>query len=207
MATKKDLGGELGEYPNDKWKKFIETFAEINTLESAKWKSVHILGYFCDKYYKAYNVKYKFKFNSPSPSKSFEVFHVKRLALLLSSNPTVLRDYIDWVYKEKVEKGNRRFTSISFMTHEDLINNYKFNFLLSDKKQLHVDRSTNLPNDYMKVILDKTGHKIDSYGDLAFLNGAVVNGSFDKSFSDNWKLALAELEKLGFDVSLLDRLI
>lgn len=206
MAGKnKEDGGELGEYPNDKWKKFIETFPEIETLESNKWKTVHIIGYFCKKYYSAYNVKYQFKFNSPNPTKSFEVFQVKKLAMHLSANPGILRDYIDWAYKEKVEKGKRRLTSISFITNEDLVKDYKFNVLLSNKKQLHIDRSTALPTDYKEIF--KSVGPINTYGDLSFMYQSWKSGAFDIGLALKFSDALDKVEVLGLDITILDRII
>lgn len=205
MAKDNQDVGELGDAPNDKWKKFFEQFAEIETLESSKWKPVHLLGYFCKKYKDAYNVKYTFKFNSPSPAKSFEVFQIKKLGLQLSSNPGILRDYIDWVYREKVEKGKRRLTSISFMTHEDLVNNYKCNVLLANKKQLHIDRSTPLPADYKEIL--KVIGPMNTYGDLGFMYQSWQSGAFTLDMSLHFPDALARLEKLGFEVDILSRIL
>lgn len=128
-------GGELTDLPNEKYKQFFDKFIEIETLKIEEWKPVHLIGYFCKKYEEQYEIRYQFKFNSPSPTKCFEVFQIKKLAMLLSSNPTILRDYIDWVYLNKVVKAKRRLTSISFMTNDGIVNEYKFNVLLSGKKK------------------------------------------------------------------------
>lgn len=205
MAKDNQDVGELGDAPNDKWKKFFEQFAEIETLESSGWKPVHLLAYFCKKYKDAYNMKYAFKFNSPSPAKSFEVFQIKKLGLQLSKNPGILRDYIDWVYREKVEKGKRRLTSISFMTHEDLVNNYKINVLLSNKKQLHIDRSTPLPSDYKEIL--KTIGLMNTYGDLTFMYQSFKSGAFDVEMALKFSDAMDKLEKLGLDLDIINRII
>lgn len=205
MAKDNQDVGDLGDAPNDKWKKFFDQFPEIETLESTKWKTVHVLAYFCQKYKEAYNVKYAFKFNSPSPIKSFEIFQIKKLAMQLSTNPGILRDYIDWVYREKVEKGKRRLTSISFMTHEDLVNNYKINVLLANKKQLHIDRSTPLPMDYKEVL--KTVGGMNSYGDLTFMYQSFKSGAFDVDMALKFSDAMDKLEKLGLDLDILSRIL
>ena len=145
MKNKLDNNIRLEGAPNEKYEKFFEKFKEINTLDPSSWNATHILGYFCKKYKEQYQVDYQFKFNSPSPAKCFEVFQIKRLAMMLSSNPSLLREYIDWVYLNKVVKAKRRLTSISFMTNEGLVKEYKFNVLLAGKKNLNVDRSTPLP--------------------------------------------------------------
>src|SRR5690606_19217033 len=141
---------------------FFEKFAEIDKLDVTAWKPVHILAYFCKKYEEQYKTKYSFKFNSPKPMNCFEVFQIKKLASMLTANPTLLRDYIDWIYTNKVVKAKRRLTSISFMTHEEVVKEYKFNVLLAGKKNLNVDRSTPLPIQYQQAFA-QTGTAIKTY--------------------------------------------
>ncbi len=202
MAKRKDEeGGDLGGAPNDKYKKFFAKFPEIDTLEVKQWKPVHLLAYFCNKYFLAYSTKYQFKLNSPNPTNCFEMFQVKKLGMLLSSNPTVLRDYIDWVYKVKVEKGKRRLTSISFMTHEDLVNDYKFNVLLANKQDLHVDRSTPLPSEIKEIM--KGVAAMSTYGDLSFIWQAHKSAGLGEKAEQAFKLLTEE----GFDFTILDRIV
>lgn len=196
----KDLtGGELTDLPNDKYRQFFEKFNQIETLDVADWKVVHILAYFCKKYQETYNTPYKFKFNSPSPSKCFEVFQVKKLSSLLTAQPKLLRDYIDWIYLNKVVKAKRRLTSISFMVNEGIINEYKFNVLLAGKKNLNVDRSTPLPDNY-RAFFKTAGVEISTYGELAFLS--QMSG-----MSDALKNAFVAIEDAGFDKDVLSRIV
>lgn len=204
MSKKKiddSFGGEFTDFPNDKYKKFFLTFKEIEVLDITKWRPVHLIGYFCKKYKEAYEVDYQFKFNSPSPTNCFEIFQVKKLAMLLSSNPGILRDYIDWAYKVKVEKGKRRLTSISFMTHEDLVNDYKINVLLVNKKDLHIDRSTSLPTEIKEIM--KTVGAIGTYGDLSFIWQAHKSSGLGVAATE----AFAKLTEINFDFSVLDRIV
>jgi hypothetical protein len=202
MASSKkkeeNSGGQLGEYPNDKYRQFFEKFPEINTLDVNEWKPVHILAYFCHKYEEQYGVKYQFKFNSPSPLKCFEVFQIKKMAMLLSSNPKILKEYIDWIYLNKVVRAKRRLTSISFMTHEGVIQDYKTNVLLSGKKNLNVDRSTPLPNQY-RTPFAEIGITISNYGDLAFLHQMEPNPEMTAAFE--------KIYELGFDKDILGRIV
>lgn len=205
MASKKEeekeaTGGELTDYPNDKYRQFFEKFKEIETLDMNEWKPVHILAYFDKKYVEAYSVKYKYKFNSPSPTKCFEIFQIKRLAMLLSSNPKILKEYIDWIYQTKVGQAKRRLTSISFMTHEGVVNDYKMNVLLAGKKNLNVDRSTPLPMNYQVVLEGAAGVSIKTYGDLAFLS------QMDPLPSDV-AIALDKIREMGFDDEVLGRIV
>lgn len=199
MVKKNEDGGSLGGYPNEKYRKFFEKFSEIETLDVAEWKIVHVLAYFCKKYQEQYNIKYPFKFNTESPVKCFEVFHAGRLCMLLSSNPTILRDYIDWVYLNKVVKAKRRLTSISFITNEGVVQEYKMNVLLAGKKNLNVDRSTPLPDKY-KAAFQEAGVTLQTYGDLCFVSQMDPMG-FELI------VAFEKIEEMGFDKEVLKRII
>lgn len=196
---KESTGGELTDLPNEQYQKFFDKFAEIDTVDVAQWKPVHILAYFCKKYKDTYQLDYKFKFNSPSPTKCFEVFQVKKLAMGLTANPSLLRDYIDWIYLNKVVKAKRRLTSISFMTAEGVMQEYKMNVLLAGKKNLNVDRSTPLPDKYKEVFL-RISIAINTYGDLAFIS-QMDPMSFELAG------AMVEIETLGFDPEVLKRIV
>jgi hypothetical protein len=192
------FGGNLTDLPNDKYAKFFATFNEITQLDVEQWKPSHILGYFVKKYKDVYKIDYKFKFNSPSPNKCFEIFQIKKLAMLLTSQPALLKDYIDWVFENKVVKAKRRLTSISFMTNEGIINDYKNNVLLGDSNTI-INRSTLLPGKY-KSIFANIGLTINTYGDLSFISQM-------DSLSTELKNAFIEIERLGFDNTLLGRIV
>ncbi len=159
MPKRKEIdltGGNLDEVPNEYYKKFFDKFKEIDALKIEDWKTVHLLAYFCQKYQNIYGSKYKFKFNSPTPSKCFEVFQIKKLAMNLTADPFLLKEYIDWVYDNKVVKAKRKLTSISFMTNEGIVNDYKINVLLSNDKKSNIDRTTPLPEKY-KIVFNTIG--------------------------------------------------
>lgn len=190
------MGGELSDAPNEKYKKLFEKFKEIDNLPITEWKVPHILGYFCRKYEEHYQVKYSFKFNSPSPSKCFEVFQIKKLGMLLSSNPVIIKEYIDWIYLNKVKQAKRKLTSISFMTHDSLIQDYKMKYLFNTQKN-NINRSTILPNDYQQIFKE-IGHIITTYGELAFLTQIEQNDMIKNSFF--------KLKELGFDSETLTKI-
>jgi hypothetical protein len=193
-----ETGGELTTIPNDKYKKFFDKFAEIDTLEVAQWKVAHLLGYFCKKYKETYNEDYHWKFNNENPSKCFEVWQMNTLVSRLSANPQILKAYIDWAYDNLVPKAKRRFTSISFITKDDVVINYKMTVLLAGKKNLNVDRTTPLPDNF-KAPFQEIGVFVNNYGDLAFLSNMEqtpeMSGAFDK------------LHELGFDKDILGRIV
>lgn len=192
-------GGSLQDYPNEKYKQFFDKFKEIDIINVSDWKPVHVLSYFCKKYKEQYNINYKFKFNNPAPSKCFEVFQIKKLAMLLSSNPTILKNYIDWIFLNKVVKAKRRLTSISFMTNDGVVNEYKVNVLLSGDCNNNISRTTPLPENY-KLIFQNIGTIINTYGELAFMSQITP-------LPQEMLLALTKIEELGFDKQLLDRIV
>jgi len=197
MTKNKMDGGSLGDYPNEKYKQFFDKFPEIETLDVTEWKTVHILAYFCKQYEAHYQTKYSFKFNSPSPAKCFEVFQVKRLAMLLSSNPQILKEYIDWVFQSSSAAKTKR-RSISFITEESLTQYYKLNVLLKGKTNLDVNRSTQLPQNYREVF-QAIGITAQNYGDLAFL--------FQMEKSPELEAAFMKIKELGFDEEIIGRIV
>lgn len=195
-----ESGGEFGPLPNDKYKKFFDKFAEIETLDVSQWKVAHILGYFCKKYKETYGIDYSWKFNNQSPSKCFEVWQANTLAAKLSQNPKILRDYIDWVYKNIVPTTKARFRSVSFITKDEVVNDYKMNVLFAGQRDLHIDRSTPLPTNYVDIIKEIAGLNIHTYGDLAFVSQMEPR-------PDNVSEALAKMAEFGFSEDVFKRIV
>lgn len=196
--NKDDFGGELNEIP-EKYQKFFNKFAEIDTLTVEQWKVAQTLGYFVRKFKAAFQTDYKFKYNSPSPTKCFEVFQVKKLSQLLSSNPKILKDYIDWIFVEKVEKHKKKFRSISFLTGEDNLIEYK-QLVLSPI----IDRSTILPE---RVLADFSGAScielstIKTFGDASFVYQAYKNNKTTLFTS-----MMSILQKHNIDAETLEKI-
>jgi hypothetical protein len=193
---KKEEDIEISVIPNDKYKKFFEKFKEIDKLETKEWKMTHVLGYFANRYKQTYGVDYSWKFNTPLPSKCVEVFRLNALASKLSSQPEILKDYIDWVFINKVPLAQKRFSSISFLTKDEFAFEYKA--ILLAPQQSVVSRATMLPEKYKTVFKD-CETPINTYGDLAFIVQVPT-------LSDNMSLAIKKIEQLGFDKTILDKI-
>jgi len=189
-------GGELSDIPNDKYKKFFIKFEEIKTLPVQNWKPVHLLGFFISKFQETFGAPYQFKFNSPSPSKCFEVFHIKKLGSVLSSKPNTLKEYINWIFEEKVGIDGKKFRSISFLTNEDIVKEYKLKMMSKSK----IDRTTLLPNQIKECFAKFPD--INTYGDLAFYRQALLNSS-DMDTVRQWLVALDKATDNGLDVEIL----
>lgn len=201
MSKKEEIIGELGEAPNEKYKKLFDSFKDIETLEVSKWKPNHLLGYFCKKYQDQYNCKYNFKFNNPSPAKSYEIYQIKKLGYMLSSDPAILKEYIDWVYQVKVQQAKRKLTSIAFMTVESLVGEFKTKYVLNATNNVNnnINRSTELPEKYA-MLFKNAGMPVKTYGDLSFINQMPEK-------SQEIKNAFENLRVNGFDLSLLKKVI
>lgn len=190
----------LSAIPNEKWEKFFNTFKDIDTLSVSDWKKSHLIGYFCRKYKETYHIDYAFKFNTPSPVKSFEVWQISSLAGKLSSKPDILKDYIDWCFINVVPKAKKRLTSISFLNKEDTLKFYKMNILWAEQTGFTLDRTTILPANYREILQTIANLSIMTYGDLAFI--AQMNPA-----PTNFEQAMIKMKEIGFDKEVLTRIV
>lgn len=174
---------------SEHYQKFFLRFNDINTLPVAEWNSTHLIAYICKKYEEHYGIKYSFKFNHPAPSRSYEIYQIKKIANMLTANPVNLKDYIDWVFKEKVVQKKRRLTSLGLFSHQEIINEYKFKFLVTNK----VRRSDQLPDAVQELCL-RHEYPITTYAELAFLKKAGAPA------------LLEELTLSGFNIEILDKI-
>lgn len=182
------------ESPNKNYERFFDKFKEHESKEIKEWNKTDILAYFCNKYYKKYNSEYIFKFNTPQPSKCFEVFNINKLTILLSSDPETLKLYIDWVYSEKVEKAKRKLTSISFLSNDLYLKEFKQKYLSGNISSLpNIDRTLELPESIL-VKIKSIDENILTYGDLAFI--LQSNSNIAKQIRD-----------LDLDLSMINRVI
>jgi hypothetical protein len=194
---------ELSSPPNDLYRKFFERFSEIKTAPVSSWKTIHILAYFCSEYEKAFGQKYSFKFNHKAPSKCFEVFKINSLAGRLSSDPLLLKDYIDFAILEKKKVMKRKPTTLSFLCEDAFLNKFKWEVLPNKEKGLQlIDRAMKLP-DNLKIIVSSIDPKIETYGDLSFLVAAMKANNKMETI----QLMLDQMEKEGFDISSLEKIV
>jgi len=189
---------ELSSIPNDNYRKLFDKFKRIETVQVSEWKKPEVLGYFCKKYYDYYQSKYNFKFNTPQPSKCFEIFMVSSLAGKLSSDPIILKNYIDWSFKEVVPKAKRKLTSISFLNKDDVLSFYKMN-VLNFSSAVKINRASEL-NDDVKNLVSKFNLNIKTYGELAFLYNM-------ENAPDSVVNLLHEVEKFGISKLIIESIV
>jgi hypothetical protein len=171
------------------YEKFFNQFGEIEAIAVEDWKILHLISYFCFKYKEYYNVTYTFKYNDV-PSKCYESFQFKKLSQMLSSNPIILKNYIDWVFKEKIIKRKKRLTSLGYLTTQDIVNEFKW------LPQKQISRTDKLPDNYILIL---KAFNVTTYGDLSFLNQRAT-------VDDECKKAINLLVLAGFDRAILDKI-
>jgi hypothetical protein len=170
--------------------KFFAKFKNHETLDISKWSLIDLLAYFCKRYEKHYGVKYTFRFNNNVPSKSYEMYRMKSLAQMITSDVAVLKDYIDWLFETEVVARKKRITALGFITNVELVNKYKFLKLIPNAS---IDRTTLLPANYLAIVKQYTA-PINNYGDLAFVKD-----------NEDYKEMMEKLVEAGFDMKILEK--
>lgn len=194
MAKAEEI--EISKYPSKQWEKFIVQSQKFSEVEIAKWRMAEILGYWCFKYKEAFGREYQWKFNS-SPSKSYETFRMNTVSSKISSDPKILKEYIDWIFDQKVAKNGKTFRSIAFLVADDNIEWYRTNVLFAGKAGNKIDRSTPLSKDLQSIA---AALQCKTYGDLAFAMKANID-------SEEMQGVKRLLEFADFDFSILDKIV
>lgn len=193
-GTKEMLAAEpsLKDQVSKHYEKFFVKFAEIKVLPITDWKIIHILAYACQKYEDYYGLRYSFRFNHPAPSKSFEVYVIKKLANMLSCDPVILKEYLDWVFTDKIIQRKKRITSLNYFAHPDIINDYKFKFLFNKKE---ITRADQLPTNIVEICSRYT-FNIKTYGELAFIKRMPNQDALFNALKD-----------VGFQIDILEKIL
>lgn len=182
------------------WQKFLAKFKEIETLPVADWKEPHLLGYFCQRYEKYYEQKFALSFRG-APSKCNEIYMIKKtMAMLNTIDVTIVHQYIDWIFDQKIIPSKIKIRSIGFLTTPGFGN--EFNQYRAKKEK--IIKSTELPIKYQKIA-DKFDLPVSTYGDLAFIKMAL-DQSPDSEARAPYKLLFHDLIALGFEPTILNTL-
>lgn len=191
---KKRIMENLDQLISSQYQSFFKKLEEVNNIAVKDWKVTELLGYFCQKYQEYYHFKFTFSFNGV-PSKCYEMVQMKKLANMLSSDPEILKHYIDWIFEKKVKERKRKISSLGYLTNVGLVNEYKFAYLLKPQ----ITRSSILSPRYLNIIKE-SGIEITTYGELAF----VRNIARTKSPEDKHYKLCMRLKENGFDFKILD---
>ena len=201
MADVKEDSIDLSQFVSKPWQKFIAKLQEIDTLEVPNWKPHHQLGHICKRYEEQYGNKYALSFRG-APSKCPEMYLVKQIIAMLSTeNPKKIKDYIDWVWDQKIIPNKMKIRSLGFFTTPSFGNEY---FLYKIEKA-KITKTTELPPEYKKVA-DTLNLPVSTYGDLAFVKMAL-DQSPDSEARAPYRALLNNLVSIGFEPSVLNNLM
>ena len=177
------------------WQKFFLTFSEIDKLAPAYWKEKHFLAYFCFRFEQHFKQKFSFSFNGP-PSKCTEIIFIKKIySMLNTSNPIMIKSYIDWVFDKKIIPKNLKIRTQGFLITPGLGNEFNFFWQESNK----ITKSTELPTAAL-ILAKEFEVSAETYGDLGFICEALKQSSAGR---DNYQKFIHKLEAIGLDFSPL----
>lgn len=186
--------------PTKWWQNFFKKFDEIEDKKVSQWKEVHQLSHFSQRYEDLYGRRYAFSLRG-SPSKCTEIVFIKKIgAMLGTSNQRTIKEYIDWVFDEKIIPKKRRIQKLSFFMTIGFGNE----FLAYKEDQKRVERSTELPPDYLSLI-ESMDICAATYGDLAFIRQSINQNPNDEN-KLIYKKLLDKLYAIGLDNKILDTL-
>ena len=164
------------------WQKFFAKLPEVDVLPPEQWKEFHLLSYFLKRFYQKYSFACALSFKG-SPLNCMEIGILRKLtAMLNASNGSAVKDYIDWVYDNKIDQ---KFViqKVSFL----LLTGLQNQFLGQKKKKQEITRSTPLPEVYANLATN-IGIPIETYGDLLLMIQMINSGEeLDESFKDFYK--------------------
>lgn len=182
------------------WQKFFKKFDEINSLAPAYWKEIHFLAYLTNKYKDHYQVPFAFSFKG-APGKCQEMVLIKKMcAMLQTSNPLKIKEYIDWAFYNRIIPNKLKIKTIAYFMTPGLGN--EFNFYWEEKRK--ITKNTPLPNEYLELA-NRYDLSLTNYNDLIFIHSALQQDAESES-RQPYKQYMSELTNLGFDSEILERI-
>lgn len=182
------------------WRKFLDKFSEIDSLPLEKWKEVHFLSHICRRYEAFYKKKFALSFKG-APSKSSEIYLIRRMFLMLNTNDkNYIKNYIDWCFDKKIIPQNLKIRTLAFFGNSNSVN--EFNALVQESNK--IVRSKELPEQY-RGIASSLNISVSSYGDLAFIKMALDQDP-DAPSRAPYRELFSKLQSVGFDLSILENL-
>lgn len=177
------------------WQKFFLKLEERNNIKISQWKEVHMLGHFRHLFQTYFGKPYVI-LTKGAPSKCSDIFMIKKVfGSFNTTDPTFVKEYIDWVFECIIKPQNIKFKKIGFLISQDMMSD----FITYKKKPIAITRATPVPKEY-KEIASSLGFDIDTFSDLAFIKLSLDKG-LDKT--GNCKTLLLNIECLGFDLEKL----
>lgn len=181
--------------PNKHWLNFIKRTERYNELPIYRWGFDQVLGYLIKRYTQYMDRPFRFSY-SGAPSKSKEMFCVKRMSLnLCTENSEILKEYIDWIFDRDIIPNNRQIKTLAYFFTPGLCDK----FIEYRKKSQTITRTTPLPPKFIEEA-NTLGLKLNTYGDLAFAKMAVESAPEDyEEYNDYFN----RIRNLGFNDNLI----
>jgi len=119
----------------------------------AKWttKKDHLtclLGFFAHLYQDYYGTAFTFSLNEKGLFRGPEMHQLRKLYGMLDGNVQLARDYISWIFEEKVKMRKKRITSLGFLATASVIQEFK----LKRERMSVISRSTPLPEKMLRWV-------------------------------------------------------
>jgi hypothetical protein len=190
------------EFVSKRWKTFFNKFKQIDNpeLKVSQWTPLNVLSYFDKRFRECYKKNFVYSLNRV-PSKCSELALIKKVyAMLCTTNPRTIKEYIDWVFDKKIIEKGLNIRTLAFFMNAALGNE----FMTFKNNEAKITRSKELPPIYANVIKE-CDLPIATYGELAFIKDAL-----DKNLNigeiDKYKDMFFKLYSYGFEDELLKNL-
>jgi hypothetical protein len=197
MATQLEFDEKYLALLSKPWQKFFKKFTEIDEVPNSEWKPVHQVAHFSRRYKDHYGKRFAFSVRG-APSRCPEIYMIKRISAMLgTTNQMTIRNYVDWVFDNKIIKNDKKIRALGFLANPQYGN--EFHLAMSAAKK--IDRTTELPDTY-KTIAEQLDVPVNTFGDLAFAKGALDNDPTNESVEVYHQL-FRELYRVGFEFSMI----
>jgi len=186
--------------PNLHWKKFENRLRTYSKVPLEDWKETEVLAYILDRYEKEYEINFTLSYSGP-PTKCGEMYCTRRMiATLGTEDPTILKEYIDWVYDDVIKVQKLQLESLAFFFTASLCRKFKTVYRQRNK----ITKDTKLKDEFVSIVTDN-GFDAETYGDLAFMKMAVDTDS-ERDDAEQITMLLDQLKQNGLNIDVLDRL-
>lgn len=188
------------QYLPKRWQTFFNKFEEIETIKVSQWKPVHILAYFDKRFREHYKKNFAYTCK-PVPGRCVEIVLVKQMiAMLGTTNMRTIKEYIDWVFDEKIIPRNMKIRTLAFFGTAGMANEFFQKKAAKDR----ITRSSIIPDSY-KQVANECGVSAATYGDLAFIKMAI--NSRDDDSIKNYREFFDRLYSIGFEDVVIKELL
>jgi hypothetical protein len=191
----------------DDWRRWRDSYSSF-WQDPQKWDSkkdhlVCLLGYFAEQYKRYYGFSFTFSLNDRGLFNGVEIFCIRKVYAMLGNDALLSKEYIDWIFTNKVSKKNKKITSLSFLTVPDLVQEFKF----YRNKARKITRDKPLPEKMISWIQDNCPEVLNivslrDFGELRMALLAYRDGHLDavpdfKTFVDRLRFNNIVDEKMN----------